>query len=230
MALKLERAGVEGDWTGSWEGGVYNSNSISYIKIYDADEGSVVQMVGNSDLEGKGATWATFDSEVLNIAEFQFNYTINKGDSFNAGGFMFNIIETDTTLEGYMLSINYNGKFYNLSRTNGAIYKFVYEKGTSVGNAENNRKNVEYLELIQTLNIGKYNSDRGSSGEGTITIEVTDTGYNIKCTELEEDYFIPVDDMQPNTFGFFSDHYDHDCSQIGYFKLDNIKVTVVREK
>lgn len=229
----------EGQWrSGPWAGGVYDERSISYIDIDETEDGSRVRMVGNSTYPGKGATWATFDSEFLNIASFTFDYEINKGDSFNAGGFMFNITETNTTLEGYLLSINFAGNFYSNARTNGAIYKFRYNKGNIIGQPDNNKRNMESIELIQPLTIGTYDSSRGSSGSGTITITVAETGYEISCTEANGpnqgnqsyDYFIQVNDIRPNTFGFFSDHYDHNCSQIGYFKLDNIKVIAVRDK
>ena len=228
----------EGQWTsGPWSSGV-RDGSISYITIDEVEEGSRVRMVGNSIDPGKGATWATFDSEFLNIASFTFDYEINKGDSFNAGGFMFNITETETTLEGYLLSINFAGNFYSNARANGAIYKFVYNKGNIIGQPDNNKRNMESIELVQPLTIGTYDSSRGSSGSGTITITVTDTGYEISCTEANSqnqgaqsyDYFVPVTNIQPNTFGFFSDHYNHSCSQIGYFKLDNIKVVAVRDR
>ena len=226
----------QGQWqSGPWSSGVWDG-SISYITIDEVEEGSRVRMVGNSVDPGKGATWATFNSEFLNIASFTFDYEINKGDSFNAGGFMFNVKETETTLEGYLLSINFAGNFYYNSGTNGAIYKFKYNKGNIIGQSANNKRNMESIELIQPLTIGTYNSGRGSSGSGTITITIAETGYEISCTEAagssthSYDYFVPVSDINPNTFGFFSDHYSHGCSQIGYFKLDNIKVIAVRDK
>lgn len=111
--------------------GDVHDGSISYIDIIDNGlDGATVRMVGNSEYEGKGATWATFKSEFVSIEEFSFKYTINKGDSFNSGGFMFNVTENPTTLEGYMLSINFAGQFSSLAGgKNGAIYKFVYNKG-----------------------------------------------------------------------------------------------------
>ncbi len=35
-------------------------------------------MTGNSQFEGKGATWATFKSEFISIQEFQFTYHVNR--------------------------------------------------------------------------------------------------------------------------------------------------------
>lgn len=174
-------------------GDVYDG-SISYIDIIDNGlDGATVRMVGNSEYEGKGATWATFKSEFVSIEEFSFKYTINKGDSFNSGGFMFNVTETPTTLEGYMLSINFAGQFSSLAGgKNGAIYKFVYNKGDIIKVPANNQKNVEKLELVIPLNFGTYTGGRESSGQGNISIKVTEKGYKIHGTELSQDYDIEV--------------------------------------
>ena len=103
------------------------------------------------------------------------------------------------------------------------IYKFRYNKNS-------NWNNVESIELIQPLQFGTYTGGRESSGSGNITITVVKGGYIVKGSELAQEYFVPVDDIKPDTFGFYSDHYSHNCSQIGYFKLDNIKIVVVRNK
>ena len=211
-------------------GAMIDDGSISFIDISESDSGAIVQMIGNSVDKGKGATWATFYSEFVEIQEFQFKYEINKGDSFNSGGFMFNVEETDTALEGYLLSINFKNEFWDKAQSNGAIYKVRYIKGA-------NTENFEYLELISPLQFGNYTSKRESSGAGTISIEVLNekdgtSGYKITGSELHEPYILNLQpsEIKPNTFGFYSDHYDHHCMQIGYFKLDDIKILVVRSK
>ena len=211
-------------------GAMIDDGSISFIDISESDSGAIVQMIGNSVDKGKGATWATFYSEFVEIQEFQFKYEINKGDSFNSGGFMFNVEETDTALEGYLLSINFKNELWDKAQSNGAIYKFRYIKGA-------NTENFEYLELISPLQFGNYTSKRESSGAGTISIEVLNekdgtSGYKITGSELHEPYILNLQpsEIKPNTFGFYSDHYDHHCMQIGYFKLDDIKILVVRSK
>ena len=67
-----------------------------------------------------------------------------------------------------------------------------------------------------------------------IAIEVINTGYKISSDSLTEDIYIdvPANKMNRetiNTFGFFSDHYDHRCKDIGYFVLEDIRVTAVKE-
>lgn len=218
--------------------GSVTDGSISYIYIDEMPDGngSRIQMVGNENKLGKGAAWATFTSAFLNIAEFSFDYYLDAGHSFNAGGFMFNISETNPgdpkngTLEGYMLSINFNFEMLSAAGGNtGAIFKFRYEKGK-------NEQHFEELIPIQTFDIGKYDSGRGSSGNGNVVIQVAENGYILKGNELTADLFIPVDssEMNPNSFGFFSDHFGrehgHTCTNIGYFRLENVQVIAVRDK
>ena len=193
--------------------------SISNIEIKDEESGSKVEMVGNPKRPGKGACWATIDSTFAKITEFSFKYEVQRGDSFNAAGLMFNIIETSDTLEGYMFSVNFAGKFSSSARKDGAIFKFRYNK-------RNNGTNVESLELIQAIDLGSS----GGSSKGTMNIKITDAGYKVTVESPKgtNTYDIPVaaSQMNPNTFGFFSDHYSHNCSSIGYFKLSDIKVNV----
>ena len=142
--------------------------SISNIEIKDEESGSKVEMVGNPKRPGKGACWATIDSTFAKITEFSFKYEVQRGDSFNAAGLMFNIIETSDTLEGYMFSVNFAGKFSSSARKDGAIFKFRYNK-------RNNGTNVESLELIQAIDLGSS----GGSSKGTMNIKITDAGYKV---------------------------------------------------
>ena len=195
-------------------------------------------MVGNENKPGKGATWAEFDSEFLDIAEYSFKYYLNAGHSFNAAGFMFNISDSNLEnehegiLEGYMLSINFNHEMLDASKGNtGAVFKFKYVKG-------NNEQHFEELTPIQLFSLGEYDSGRGSSGSGNITIKVEENGYRITGSELTSEIFIAVDPNEikqnRNTFGFFSDHFGeehgHTCPDIGYFRLENVQVIAVRDK
>ena len=235
--LNESDAFINGQFNNTSRGNV-TDGSISYIYIDEMPDGrgSRIQMLGNENKPGKGAAWAEFDSEFLNIAEFSFDYYLNAGHSFNAGGFMFNISETNPgdpkngTLEGYMLSINFNFEMLSAAKQNtGAIFEFRYDKGK-------NEQHFEYLNAIQTFDIGDYNSGKGSSGNGNVVIQVVDNGYILKGNELTTDLFIQVapSEMHPNKFGFFSDHFGkehgHTCTNIGYFRLENVQVIAVRDK
>ena len=97
-----------------------------------------------------------------------------------------------------------------------------------------NGVNMEDLVLMEDFDFGSYTSGRFSSGEGIMTLEATDTGYVLKASETsgERDIIVdvPTSELNPDSFGFFSDHYEHDCDQIGYFYIDNIRITAVRRK
>ena len=208
-----------------WDGGdheVYDG-SISNIRITEATEGAKVEMTGNSQFEGKGATWATFKSEFISIQEFQFTYHVNKGDSFNAVGFMFNVIDQGSYLEGYMFSINFTGKPKEEAGDTGSIFKFRYNKNS-------NTKNIESLTRVGSAFHINVSSNRYSTTSGSMSIKVQENGYLVTGTEMTGSSFIPVDNPQPDTFGFMSDHYSHGCEQIGYYKIDNIKIIAVRNK
>lgn len=207
--------------------------SISNIRILEQTDtvseesiNTVIEMVGNSVYQGKGAMWTTFESEFLTISSFKFNYYINKGDSFNAAGFLFDIKDYGNYITGYMLSINFKGEFLTLANgKSGAVYKFEYRK---------NEQTMNFMltgrDLVEAITIGNYNSEADSQGSGTISISVEDDGgYTIRGTELGESIHIPAYNNSPNTFGFFSDHYSHNCSRIGYFKIDNM-VVMVKDK
>ena len=207
-----------------WDGGDHNvyDGSISNIRITESDEGARVEMTGNSTLAGKGATWATFKSEFISIQEFQFTYHVNKGDSFNAVGFMFNVVDKGSYLEGYMFSINFTGNPYQEAGDTGAIFQFRYNKNS-------NTNNIESLTRKSSFHIN-VSANRYSTTSGRMNIKVQKNGYLVTGTEMSGSSFIPVDNPQPDTFGFLSDHYSHGCEQIGYYKIDNIKIIAVRNK
>lgn len=215
--------------------------SVSYIYIDSKDGKNRIQMIGNRNKRGKGVAWTNFESDFLQLSEFQFSYLVNSGHSFNSAGFMFNIKQQGDTLTGYLLSINFNGNFKTLAENNnGAIYKFTYKLGNYIGNSNENGLNFEHssgseIKLEQSFDLGTYNSNLNSTGDGTISIKITDSGYRISGSEFTQEYFVnvPASEMNPNSFGFFSDHFGqqegHSCYNVGYFKLDDVKVLASRK-
>ena len=215
--------------------------SVSYIYIDSKDGKNRIQMIGNRNKRGKGVAWTNFESDFLQLSEFQFSYLVNSGHSFNSAGFMFNIKQQGDTLTGYLLSINFNGNFKTLAENNnGAIYKFTYKLGNNIGNSNENGLNFEHssgseIKLEQSFDLGTYNSNLNSTGDGTISIKITDSGYRISGSEFTQEYFVnvPASEMNPNSFGFFSDHFGrqegHSCYNVGYFKLDDVKVLASRK-
>ncbi len=199
-----------------------NDGSISHGIFKDDSGGSIIEMEGNGDKPGKGACWTEFSSDFLQISEFSFDFNVARGDSFAAAGFMFNIVETSTELEGYLFSINlyeYGNQFYSKAgNKRGSIYKFRYKK-------EKNSNLFESLELVQAFDVPVSGSGRDMSFSGSVRIKVTDTGY-IFTSSFSSD--VPINTgTKTSSFGFFSEHYGHGCDDIGYFKLHNIKVAVI---
>ena len=76
--------------------------------------------------------------------------------------------------------------------------------------------------LLKGLSINK---------SGTLNVKVTDSEIEISGGGLSSTETYTFTEEYGNGYGFFSDHYSHDCSQIGSFTLTNInlKTTNVRK-
>jgi len=65
-----------------------------------------------------------------------------------------------------------------------------------------------------------------------MTIKVTPTGYDIYNGATLLYHLLVPNSEEPsisknaNSFGFFSDHYSHNCSRIGSFIISNINIHV----
>lgn len=184
------------------------SSSIGSISI--TNNGQNVVMKGNSNNAGKNAIWImpTQNQE----QKFNFSYSIDFGDSFNAAGMLLRVKQEGNTLTGYMLSFNKSGRewYTTAGNKNGAIWKFTYNIGTNTSNMSKT--------LVQGLNI---------STSGILDVTATDTEIVIGGGGMSSSviYEIPENDQTiGNGFGFFSDHYSHGCSNIGAFSLTNINL------
>ena len=184
------------------------SSSIGSISI--TNNGQNVVMRGNSSNAGKNAIWImpTQNQE----QKFNFSYSIDFGDSFNAAGMLLRIKQEGNTLTGYMLSFNKgNGNWYvTAGNRNGAIWKFTYNIGTNTANMTKT--------LVKGLDI---------STSGILDVTATDTEIVIGGGGMSSSviYEIPENDQTiGNGFGFFSDHYSHGCSNVGAFSLTNINL------
>lgn len=202
--------------------------SISTIEVKNGDDGDRIRMIGNDNTPGKGAIWTTVEEEHP-IKSIQFEYDLIKGDSFDAGGLMFNVSEEKTDkgediLTGYMLSFNFQDtraqiRTY-LNNKNAAIFKFKYTRN-------NNTSVIEYIDKAHAIgfNPGKI----GTRYVGAITLTNFSNGYQITVTPQEGDVqtiniSVNSEEMKPNSFGFFSQQYRHGCSNVGYFELKKIKI------
>lgn len=176
------------------------SSLIGNITITDG--GKNVEMVGNTTNPGKNAIWIIPEKDMTQ--EFTFDYKIAYGDSFNAAGMLLRVKEENGELTGYMLSFNNsttgpgdtpwsiesNGK-------SGAIWKFTYRLNSNGGNISK--------ELIKAIDINV---------SGTLTVRASKTAIEVSGGGLSGTEICEIDDQKGAGFGFFSEHYSHNCEQI----------------
>lgn len=175
------------------------SSSIGSIAI--TNNGQNVEMKGNQTNPGKNAIWIepTGNQEQT----FTFGYNIDFGDSFKAAGMLLRVKETNKTnhyLSGYMLSFNQSGyEYYSTSGARGAIWKFTYDA---------NHNTTMSRTFVKALNINT---------SGTLTVSATDSKITINgggVSNVQVD--IDSNYTTGNGYGFFSDHYSHNCSNIRF--------------
>ncbi len=185
-------------------------SSIGSITI--EDEGRKVNMRGNKKLAGKNAIWIIPENH--QEQNLTFDYKVNYGDSFNAAGILLKIKEEDGYLKGYLLSFNNpdRGLWYEAAGNKlSAIWEINYLLG-------DNRKPQVEKTLVKGLNIPR---------SGRISVKATQDQIILTGDSINE----TIDTSQnPNCgdgFGFFTNHYAHDCEQIGNFALTNFGLTTI---
>lgn len=187
--------------------------SIGNISIPIEDEGRTVNMTGNGSLPGKNAIYiipASHQEQTLT-----FNYDVDYGDSFNAAGILLRIREQDGYLEGYLLSFNNPGgssDWYSESGNQlGAIWTIRYQLGTNTS---------DYVEktLVKALNIPQ---------SGKITVQSTQDQIILTGDNINETIDTSGNTAKGDGFGFFTNHYSHNCDQIGHFSLTSFGLQTV---
>ena len=191
---------VESQESFDWQRDI--STTIGNITI--TDSGKNVRMVGNTRNAGSNAIYIIPKNS--SEQKFNFGYSINFGDSFNAGGMLLRVQQNGNTLQGYMLSFNNSSWKSAAGENNGALWKFTY----NIGSHSNISKT-----LVKGLNINQ---------SGTLNVNATDTLISISGGGLSQQVDIPLSELYGNGYGFFSDHYSHGCDQIGSFSLTNINL------
>lgn len=194
------------------------SSSIGAITI--GNNGQSVAMVGNSTKPGKNAIYIVPSDN--QEQKFTFDYNIDYGDSFNAAGMLLKVSKVGNTLTGYMLSFNKtSATYYRASGSQlGAIWKFNWTIGTNSSAlsclAQGSTLTANSCVLVKGLRINK-------SGQLTVSV---DSGYiKISGGGLTTTETIATESSYDGVgFGFFSDHYSHNCSKIGSFALTNINL------
>ena len=179
------------------------SSSIGNIS-FDPQRSNNVDMIGNTSKPGKNCFYYLDDNP--NSQKFTFGYNLDFGDSFNAAGMLIGIKQEGSTLVGYMVSLNnYNWRAASDSK-NGGVWEVTW-------NLRSNSNNVERKTLLKGIDIQK-------SG----TLEVSYDGKEIIVTQGAKKEIVPISKTYGYGYGFFSDHYSHNCSSIGSFKLTNISL------
>ena len=183
------------------------------------ENGKTVHMTGNPSLPGKNAIYIIPESHQEQI--FSFDYNVDYGDSFNAAGVLLRVKKDGDTLKGYMISFNnpagdwiINPNFqpsggYGIGL--GAIWKFSYILNSN-GSDTIERTLVKSLDLPQS---------------GSMTVTSNPTQIVVTGTNINETIEISEDDEVGEGFGFFTNHYAHNCQRIGEFNLTNFAVTVI---
>lgn len=97
-----------------------------------------------------------------------------------------------------------------LGGANGAIWEFNYTLRQNSGHVGKTLK--------KTLNINR---------SGTLTVEVTDEYITVSGGGMGSAVTYDLEQEFGTGFGFFSDHYSHNCSDIGHFNLTNISLTTL---
>lgn len=187
------------------------SSSIGSITI--EEEGRKVQMTGNGSLAGKNAIYIIPESHQEQY--FSFDYSVDYGDSFNSAGLLLKIRENEGYLEGYILSFNnpdVSSDWYSTSGNMlGAIWTVRYKLGDNSNNA------IEKT-LVKAVDIPV---------SGSIDVKATAEQIIISWGETTETIDITGNEAIGDGFGFFTNHYSHNCSDIGHFALTNFGLKTV---
>jgi len=200
-AIETQDANIQTSF--NWTEGTDVSPSIGSISI--TNSGRNVVMYGNRVNPGKNAIWIIPDGN--QDQEFTMGYNIDFGDSFNAAGMLLRVQKTGNVLTGYMLSFN-NSNWVSAAGANGAIWEFSYTIGTNSANMTKTLKKALTINKSGTLNVKASDTEIIVSGGGLATPVTYQTEKNFG-----------------SGFGFFSDHYSHNCSSIGSFTLTNMQLT-----
>lgn len=209
---------------------VYNKlkNKYGRFSLVNAfvieNKGKKVSMYGNGDKTAKNAIWYKKNSTEV-FREIKFDYDIEFGDSFISAGVFLAKEKSDGKLEGILVSFNNDDPRYkqakamtwynhNNQRKYGSIWNFKYD-----ANNETSFNLNSDVTLKESLDIPR---------NGSITITINDNKMSVKCGENELIGNIDVGSV--DSFGFFSNHFNHNCEQIGSFVLDRIQIKMIGEE
>lgn len=191
-------------------------NSFTWIQnvdpsvgqIYFQNNGTKIQMYGNRRYAGFNKIYTNVNDPNINSQEITFSYTIDYGDSFDGAGILFGTNVVNNLMNGYAVFLSRYGtvKLYQLNNWSSSTNQDIQTSS-----------NATYLGTVPM----------GSSG--TYTLRITKNTLTIIQGGVEKGT-IALPQHYGWGFGFFSDHYSHNCSDIGQFSLDNISMKITRGK
>lgn len=177
------------------------------------NNGSKIQMYGNRRRAGHNKIYTSNNTNPdIYQQEMSFSYNLNFGDSFNGAGVLLNTNVVSNRLYGYALMAFNNGTTY-VYKLNGVPTGTDYSEYSQITDST-------YATIIGSVPMGSY---------GNFTIQTTKQ----KLTVLKDGVNIGTVNLPTHygwSFGFFSDHYSHNCNQIGQFALENLKLETTMGK
>lgn len=198
------------------------SNGFPWTKDIDTTRGNInitnsgknVTMIGNDSNPGKNALWVIPEKSTIK-QNFAFDYNLDFGDSFSAAGFMFNLKQKGEGVQGYaVVFMNRASTLFGQGLV--GIYKIYYD-----GDNVNQFSDAATTSLLQLLTV---------SNSGRLDLEITKESVVVKGGGMTEPVEVKLPATYGNGFGFFSEHYDHGCSNIGRFELTDISLKSTEAK
>ena len=180
------------------------------------NNGTRIQMYGNPSNPGfnKIITPNNQDPEIKEQL-MAFDFSLNYGDSFDAGGVLLNThLNSNGLMDGYALAFPKYGQatLYKLKNWSANSSEEIFVGGTISSKATQ----------IGTINMGQSGSFKLKMEKDKLTVLNRNTGAEIGNLPLNEHFGWG--------FGFFSDHYSHGCSDIGQFALTNVDLNITKAK
>ena len=210
----IETAGMDIQNSFSWINNVHSGiGSISF-----QNGGSTVYMSGNTSSRGYNSIYTNSQDPNTNKQVMNFSYSLNYGDNFDGAGVLLNTnLDASGNMNGYALMFMQDGvaRLFKITNWTNSAYEEIY-----IGNYWSNQINSKAT-LVGTLSMGS---------SGSYIIETTKTQLTVKYSNGSVIGTINLPTHYGWGFGFFSDHYDHGCDNIGQFALTGISMQVTKGK
>lgn len=228
----------------------YNPDGSKIATIKMNAEGTNITMTGNRKKDGKNAIWTnlttTAESETIRaIQSMSFTIRMNGferdegNDSFSSAGVLIGIKESIDSAGkvkeldgGYLISIaTTNNSNYRWSGDTGEInvYKLKYNMNNYSANRTGGKEIADGSKLSET----NMKIEAGKRYKFNVTLDNNGFKILVYCEDDKKDIgTIEINDSSLNkrSFGFYSTHFSHNCTNEGKFEIENIDVKVFVEE